>query len=195
MPPWILRLFLSQVERALSTQFAQQPVPSHYFDRGLMMLQRIAAVLEKTDRYTAPWITRRPMLIHVLFLNVGGGVTIFKVDNHTLCYLSSASLQQRQAWLAELVYKPLREGVLEVFGDQDMPAAAAHLLAYLLHPSNDGGAQSLAWHISNESLQKLRCLISSPCSMCDCHNWTFRTYHSMQQVLRVVLQAPREVQT
>ena len=60
-----------------------------------------------------------------------------------MCCSSSESMQQRQAWLAELVYKPLREGVLEAFGDQDMPAAAAHLLAYLLHPSNDGGAPSL----------------------------------------------------
>lgn len=82
-----------------------------------------------------------------------------------LCYPFSKSVEQRQAWLAELVCKPLREGVLEVFGDQEMPAAAAHLLAYLLHPSKDGGAPSSAWHIPEQLLQEAMLLELLPCSM------------------------------
>lgn len=58
------------------------------------------------------------------------------------CGICSDIMQQREAWLAELMYKPLREGLLNVFGDQEMPAAAARLLSYLLHPSKDGGFSS-----------------------------------------------------
>lgn len=56
MPSWVLRPFLSKVEKALSVQFAEKLAPSHRFDRGLMMLQRIAGVLETSERYFRPLV-------------------------------------------------------------------------------------------------------------------------------------------